>query len=212
MKVDETEQINPAHLEKWCKVSHAYLTGPLAELRSDGAGKETPRHPVPQIRGDRGKLLSWAHRALLHLLRRATQNEDNPLKALESGLYFHASLMAKYPAVPATILAWYAHTTDARIRSRIRGVIGHYENRLFGLINRAKQQGLVKSAVDAQAAASVLVGLIQGLALRMNAGICQPEMLLRQAATEFSGYLDGIRATAEPSFSTECLCQGTGMS
>lgn len=45
----------------------------------------------------------------------------------------------------------------------------------------------------------------------MNAGISQPEMLLREAATGFSGYLDGIRATAEP-FSTELLCQGTGMS
>lgn len=206
------DRFDPAHLEKWLNVSRTYLTGPLGESRSDDAVKGTTRHPAPQVRDDRSILLSWAHRALLHLLKRATQNEDNPLKALESGLYFHASLMAKYPAVPVTILAWYLRTTDTRIRSRIRGVIGHYENRLSRLINRAKQQGLVKSAVDAQVAASVLVGLIQGLALRMNAGICQPEMLLRQAATEFSGYLDGIRATAAPSFSTECLCHGTGMS
>lgn len=118
------------------------------------------------------------------------------MKALESGLYFHASLMAKYPSVPATILTWYLHTTDARIRSRIRGVIGHYENRLSRLINRAKQQGLVRSGVDAQAAACVLVGLIQGMALRMNAGPGRPEVLLREAVSEFSGYLDGIRASA----------------
>jgi hypothetical protein len=196
VNVAAADRFDPAHLEKWWKITRAYLAGPLAELRSDDAVKETTRHPVPQVRGDRSVLLSWAHRALLHLLRRATQIEDNPLKALESGLYFHASLMAKYPSVPATILAWYLHTTDTRIRSRIRGVIGHYENRLSRLINRAKQQGLVRSGVDAQAAASVLVGLIQGMVLRMNAGASRPEVHLQEAVTGFSGYLDGIRATA----------------
>jgi hypothetical protein len=207
----KTGRFDPAQVERWLEVSRAYLTAPLAELRPECAVEDRTHRLVPQIRGDRSVLLSWAHRALLHLLKRATQIEDNPLKALESGLYFHASLMAKYPSVPATIMAWYLHTPDTRIRLRIRGVIVQYENRLSRLINRAKQQGLVRSGVDAQAAANVLVGLIQGLALRMNAGICQPEMLLREAASVFSGYLDGICATAEP-FTTECLCQGTGMS
>lgn len=211
MNAAAADRFDPAHLEKWLNVSRAYLAWPLAELRSDDAVKATVYHTVPRARDNRSVLLSWAHRALLHLLKRATQNEDNPMKALESGLYFHASLMAKYPSVPATILAWYLRTPDTRIRSRIRGVIGQYENRLSRLIDRAKQQGLVKSAVDAQAAASVLVGLIQGLALRMNAGIGRPEMHLQEAVTEFSGYLDGIRATAEP-FSTKRLCQGMGVS
>lgn len=196
MNVDEAGRFNPEHLARWCKASRAYFAMPLTELRSDDAVQAIALHPVPQLRDDRGILLSWAHRALLHLLRRATQVENNPLKALESGLYFHVSLMAKYPSVPATILAWYLHTPDARIRSRIRGVIGHYENRLSRLINRAKQQGLVKSGVDAQAAACVLVGLIQGMVLRMNAGAGRPEVHLQEAVTGFSGYLDGIRATA----------------
>lgn len=198
MSVDEAGRFDPAHLDKWRKATHTYLAGPLAELRSDDAVEETARHTVPQVRGDRSVLLSWAHRALLHLLRRATQAEENPLKVLESGLYFHVSLMAKYPTVPLTILAWYAQTNDARVRLRIRGAIDHYEKRLSRLIDRAKQQGLVKSNVDARTAAGVLVGFIQGLALRMNVGISRPETLLREAATVFPAYLDGIRTPVAP--------------
>ena len=195
MNINETGRLDPEHLAQWRQATHEYLFAPLTGSRCTDATEETPRHPVAQGRGGRGVLLSWARRALLHLLKRAARGEENPLKALESGFYFHVALMAKHPSVPATILAWHAQTTDARIRSHIRSVIGHYEKRLSRLIGRAKQQGLVKPGVDAQTAAAVLVGLIQGLALRMSTGISQPEMLLRDAATVFPVYLDGILAT-----------------
>lgn len=197
MNVDESSRFDPKRLEKWLKVSCEYLFAPLAEAGSV-AVEEAWRHPVAPGRGEPGLLLSWTHRALSHLLRRSVRNEENPLRALESGFYFHVSLMAKHPSVPRTILAWYAQTGDPCVRARIRGVIGHYEKRLSRLIGRAKQQGLVKSSVDAPTAAGVLVGMIQGLALRMNAGICRPEMLLREAATALPVYLDGIRAFPVP--------------
>jgi hypothetical protein len=123
MNVDEADGFDPEHLEKWWKVSRAYLTGPFAELPPDDVAQAIVPHAVPPVCDNRSVLLSR-------------------------------------------------------------------------LINRAKQQGLVKSGVDAQAAACVLVGLIQGMALRMNAGPGRPEMLLREAVSEFSGYLDGIRASA----------------
>ncbi|MDP1651176.1 MAG: hypothetical protein Q8L56_00460 [Rhodocyclaceae bacterium] len=53
MNVDAAGRFDPAHLEKWRKVTRAYLAGPLAELRSDDAVKEATRHPVPQVRSDR---------------------------------------------------------------------------------------------------------------------------------------------------------------
>lgn len=207
MNVDGAGRFDPEHLDKWWKVTRAYLFAPLADSRREETNEEVSRQPTAQGRGDRSVLLSWAHRALSHIMRRAARGEENPLKALESGLYFHVSLMAKYPSVPGTILAWYAQTADSRVRLRIGDVIGHYENRLSRLIDRAKRQGLVKPGVDARTAAGVLVGLIQGLALRMHAGIGRPEMLLREAAAVFPAYLDGIRAVPAP-FSTEHVFPG----
>jgi hypothetical protein len=195
MNVNESGHFDPECLAKWLKVSREYLLAPPEESRCVATGEGPLRRQAAQDPGGRSRLLSWAQRALSHLLRRASRGEENPLKALESGLYFHVSLMAKYPSLPATILGWYLQTTDARVRARIGGVIGHYETRLSRLIARAKQQGLVKQGIDARAAAAVLVGLIQGLALRMNAGISRPETLMLEATSVFPAYLDGIRAS-----------------
>ena len=225
MRTDEANDCIPEHLAKWRKTTREYLLAPTESLgvggdpgagsrlpddkrfKPDTAGtvvwskeatEETLFHPVSQIRSSRSMLLSWAYRALLHLLRRATQHQENPLTALESAFYFHASFMAKHPSVPRMILAWYSQTRDARVRSRIQGAISHYESCLARQIGKAKQQGLVRPTIDAPTAAGVLVGLIQGLVLRMNAGLSRPETLLREAATVFPVYLDGIRATPAP--------------
>ncbi len=195
MSVNDANDFVPEHLARWRKVTCEYLFAPMT---GDASRIEpaTPAmlQPALQDRGSRSVLLSWAQRALLHLLRRATQSEENPLRALESAFYFQMSFMAKYPAVPRTLMAWYAQTGDSRVRTRIDGAIGHYESRLARLIGKAKQQGLVGAAIDAGTAASLLVGMIQGLALRMNAGLSRPETLLREATTAFPVYLDGIRS------------------
>ena len=195
MKNDESGRFDAEHLAKWRRDCREYLFAPRAATPGEAVAEAVTRHALAS---GRGALLSWALRALLHLTRRAAQEEENPLRALENGFYFHVSLMAKHPSVPVTILAWYAQTGDARVRSRIRSAIGHYQKRLSRLIGRAKLQGLVKPSVDAQAAAGVLVGLIQGLALRMLAGISRPEMLLREAAAVFPAYLAGIRVASAP--------------
>ncbi len=225
MNVDKADCFLPEHLAKWLKVTREYLFVPIGlpgasngpgavsllpngkRSRPDTAStvargaetaEETLSHPASQVRSTRAVLLSWAHRALLRLLRRATQHEENPLMALESAFYFHVSFMAKHPSVPRMILAWYSQTRDARVRSRIQGAIGHYESLLAQLVGKAKRQGLVKSTIDAQTAASVFVGMIQGLVLRMDADLSRPEMLLREAATAFPAYLDGIRDIPAP--------------
>lgn len=196
MNADDADRFLPEHLARWLKLTREYLVGPIG-LLSAGTNPEIVEkissHPASQVGGTRPVQLSWAYRALLHLLRRATQHEENPLTALENAFYFHVSFMAKHPSVPMMILAWYSQTKDARVRSRIQGAIGDYESRLARLIGKAKRLGLVRSTIDAKSAASVFVGMIQGLALRMSADLSRPEMLLREAATAFPVYLDGIR-------------------
>lgn len=220
MNIDDADHFLTEDLAKWLKVSREYLIGPMpganssrdtvsllkrfspslrsAPVRWTETAEEALPHPASQASSTRAVLLSWAFRALLHLLRRATRDEKVPLAALESAFYFHVSFMAKHPTVPGTIMAWYSQTRDVRVRARIEAAIGHYESRLARLIGKAKLQGLVRPAVDAQTAASVFVGMIQGLMLRVNADLIRPGMLLREAATAFPVYLDGICVTPAP--------------
>lgn len=223
MNGTEADRFLPEHLAKWLELAREYLgiqvesSGPSSNpgtvsLLPDGnrsspdtaspvvqraeMADETLLHPVSQVGSSKSVLLSWAYRALLHLLRRATRHQENPLAALETAFHFHVSFLAKHPSVPLMILAWHSQTGDARVRSRIQGAIAHYESRLARLIGKAKRQGLVMSTINAQAAAGAFVGMIQGLALRMRVDLGRPELLLREAAAEFPVYLDGIRNTS----------------
>lgn len=222
MSGSKADRFLPEHLAKWLQVTSEYLCVPI---RSPGASSDSGTdsrvldgkrssldraspvvrsaelvdgnfsHPASQG-SSKSVMLSWAYRALLHLLRRATRHQDNPLEALESTFYFHVSFLAKHPSVPTMILNWHSQTKDARVRSRIERVIAHYESRLARLIGKAKRQGLVRSVIDAQTAASIFVGMIQSLVLRMNADLSRSEKLLQEAATAFPIYLDGIRNTS----------------
>lgn len=194
MNDDQTSRLRPEHLAKWLQRSREYLFAPRADSGNVEMIESTTRHPVSQFHCSRSVLLSWAHQALAHALKRGAQGEENPLKALERGFYFQVSLMAKHPSVPLTLLAWYSQTADARVRSRIRSTIERHEKRLSRLIGLAQQQGLVRPNVDAQSAAAALVSLIQNLARGMSAGTRRPELLLRDAAAAFPVYLDGILA------------------
>ncbi len=71
-------------------------------------------------------------------------------------------------------------------------VIGHYESRLSRIIAAAKQQGRVRSEIDPQAAAGVVVGMIQSLALRMAINLRQRERLLHEAIQSFCLFRAGM--------------------
>ncbi|MFZ3175842.1 MAG: hypothetical protein WA146_13175, partial [Thiobacillus sp.] len=90
---------------------------------------------------------------------------------------------------------WLSQGSDIRIRRRIQMVIGHYETRLCRMIGQSKQQGLIRADIDPRTAAGIFIGMIQGLALRMNANLRQRELLLREAFEMFALYRAG-RASA----------------
>lgn len=203
MCADQANDFVPEHLEKWRTVTRDYLFSPSGTMPgtdNNGSGpseKEALPYPASRGRNSRAILLSWTYRALLHLLRRATQSEQNPLKVLENAFHLQVSFIAKYPSVPRRLLAWYARTGDVRVRSRIQSCITQYEARVSRLISQAKYQGLVSSNIDAQTAATLFVGMLQGMVLRTSASLSQPDMLLREASIAFPVYLNGIGVGAE---------------
>jgi len=195
---DGPHDIPAAHLAAWRRVTIAYLSAPGGTIPASALAEEALPHPVSRKRIGRGVLLSWAYRALLHLLGRAARLEESPLKTLESAFRLQVAFMAKHPAVPMKLLAWYAQTDDPRARRRIRQAIGRYESRISRLIQLAKQKGQVDSNIDVPTAAALFVGMVQGLVLRMNAGLSHPSRLPREATDAFAVYLRGIGDAGAP--------------
>jgi hypothetical protein len=188
----ESGAISAAHLAAWRSATIAYLAAPAAAAGAALEAEDAVSHPVSHRRIGRGVLLSWAVRALLHMLGRAARHEDNPLRVLESAFRFQVAFMAKHPAVPRRLLAWHAQTDDPHVRRRIRRAIGRFEGRIARLILLAGQRGQIAQGIDARTAAALFVGMIQGLALRMNAGFSHPSLLAREADNAFAVYLRGI--------------------
>lgn len=190
MNTGNTDKFEHAHLEQWLETTRHYLFADQESL-SDAAGK-TLLEPRLGSHGAQDRFISRARGSLLRLLKRTAQHDQNPLQELERAFYFQASFVSRHPDVPKRLLEWLSQGSDTRIRRRIQKVIGHYESRLCRMIAQAKRQGFIRADIDPYAAAGIFIGMIQSLALRLNANLRQRELLLREAFENFSLYRAGM--------------------
>lgn len=156
----------------------------------------TPKGVLPEpallSHGAQDHFLSRARGDLLRLVKRTAPQPQNPLQELEQAFHSQASFIAQHPDIPKRLLGWLSQSGDSRIRRRIQKVIDQYEARLCRMIGRAKTQGLIRDNIEPRTAASIFIGMIQGLALRMNADLCQRELMLREAFAGFAMYRAGM--------------------
>lgn len=182
-----------AYWEQWLETSRQYL---FADQETpDDAIEKALSMPEPGSRGAWERFISRARGRLLRPLRRTGRHDGNPLLDLERAFYSQVSFISRHPDVPRHLLGWLLQGGDNRLRRRIQMVIAHYESRLCRIIGRARHQGLIRGDIEPQDAASLFVGMIQRLALGMNAMNSDPrqrEFLLREAAREFAMYRSGL--------------------
>lgn len=179
-----------AYLEQWLKTTRRYLFAG-AEDRADAAAK-APIAARLDSQGARDRYLSRVRGSLLRRLSRMPNLDRNALQELEHAFRLQVAFIARHPDVPKRLLGWLSQGRGSRTGQRIRRVIGHYESRLSRIIAVAKQQGRVRSDVDPQAAAGIVVGMIQSLALRMTLNLRQRERLLHEAIQSFSLFRAGM--------------------
>lgn len=175
-----------AYLEQWMETSRLYLFSDLETLAD--ATEKTLSAPKLDSRGARERFISRVRGRLFRLLQQTGQGDGNPLQELEHAFHSQVSFISRHPDVPRHLLEWLLRSGDNRLRRRIQMVIARYESRLCRMIARAKHEGLIRDEIEPQTAASLFVGMIQSLALGMNASPCQQKLLLREAATVFALY------------------------
>lgn len=70
-------------------------------------------------------------------------------------------LPKKNPALPRLLL-----TTNPQLKRLTQEFLDGYETKLAGLLADARAPGVVRSDLDGEAAATLFIGIIQGLAIR----------------------------------------------
>ena len=135
--------------------------------------------------------IEWVHAQLLAALTQATQGAPTPLAGLQAVFDAHVAFVASHPGVPRLIFHELQQATDSAVKQEVRTLLQAYRKLLMSLLGAAAQRGQVAADLDREAAATLFVGIIQGLVMQsMLSG--KPGTLKAQADRVFAIYLRGI--------------------
>ncbi|WP_051338784.1 TetR/AcrR family transcriptional regulator [Sulfuricella denitrificans] len=137
--------------------------------------------------------INWVRRRLISVVEAAAARSENPLEALEGIFLAHISFVAKHPAIPRLVFSDYLLRRDSRLKQLIQETITGYESRIAGFLDQAKAAGLARPDLDEGSAATLFIGMIQGLVLQSNI-FSGRRSLLDEAKKVFPIYLNGIRS------------------
>ena len=216
MTLGNPGQFDPEHLKKWWEVTRSYLIAdPASALGAADRPHSTPRLMIcsqcdgceaaaqagdtaivgqewPRVNvashGGQSRFVSRVRGSLLHRVDKAGQYERNPLLELECAFQLQIAFIARHPKAPTRLLGWLLTDGNTRIGRRVQSVIDHYVSRLSRIIDRARHQGLVRADIEPLAAARLLVGVVQGLAIGTRASPDRRESLFEQADSAFAAF------------------------
>lgn len=135
-------------------------------------------------------VVHWVRARLLNVIDRAASQANDPLDAVTRIFFAHIAFAEKNPALPRLLL-----TTNPQLKRLTQELLDGYETKLAGLLAEAKTLGLVRSDLEAEAAAALLIALIQGLVTRVL--VLGPRKSLPDEAKRlFPIFLAGISAKA----------------
>ena len=138
--------------------------------------------------------MAWVRERLLAALEAAAQAEPSPLGALAAVFRAHVAFVVAHPGVPRLIFHELQRPADSPVKQEVRALLQRYRRLLLGLFDAAVQQGQAPATLDKDAAATLFVGIVQGLVMQsMLNG--KPVATKAEAERVFALYLRGIGET-----------------
>lgn len=136
--------------------------------------------------------MTWVHERLLAKLDEAARAQTSPLQALEAVFRAHVAFVAAHPGVPRIIFHELQQAADTPAKHEVRSLLQAYRQRLLRLFEAGIEAGELPAALDRPAAATLFVGIVQGLVMQsMLTG--RPAATKSQVDSVFVIYLRGIR-------------------
>ena len=112
--------------------------------------------------------MRWVRETLLQTLQTAVDDAVTPLDALSAMFRTHVEFVIAHPGVPRFIFHELQQPADSAAKSEVRAVLQGYRKLLVGQLNLSIQGKLVSPELDAEAAATSFIGLIQGLVMQLS--------------------------------------------
>jgi AcrR family transcriptional regulator len=138
-------------------------------------------------------VMEWVSERLLSRVDESVQAVSSPLAGLNAMFMAHIEFVAEHPGVPRILFGELQHADETAPKSIVQAFIRHYKERLHRLIEQGKTYGELDSHLDAESAAILFIGTIQGLVMQsLLAG--DVSLIRRDAPRVFAIYQRGIRS------------------
>jgi TetR/AcrR family transcriptional regulator len=137
-------------------------------------------------------VMVWVTEHLMRSLHEAAQQAPTPAEALRCVFDAHVRFVITHPGVPRVIFHELQQPEDSTIKQQVRGLMQSYRQLLIALLQSSVQRGEAAAGLDVSAAATLFMGIVQGLVMQsMLSG--QIANMSTQATRVFDLYLRGIR-------------------
>jgi AcrR family transcriptional regulator len=137
-------------------------------------------------------VMQWVRDHLMGVLGNAAAQGRDPLDALERMFFAHVEFISRHPAIPRVLMSEHLHRRSSALRRLVTEILLGYETKIDGLLADAQAQGLARADLDTHAAATLYIGMIQGLVLQTSI-LRDRRTLAAEAARTFPIFLQAIR-------------------
>ena len=111
-------------------------------------------------------VMVWVTDHLLRALNDAAEQSRSPLEALRGVFDAHVDFVVTHPGVPRVIFHELQQSQDSAVKQQVRGLMQGYRQLLLRLLGDAVRSGEADEGLDTVAAATLLIGIVQGLVMQ----------------------------------------------
>ena len=111
-------------------------------------------------------VMEWVADRLLSRIDRAAAGIESPLAAMQAMFMSHVDFVVEHPGVPRMMFGELQRAEASAAKQIAQTLIARYAERLRERIEQGKAAGEIAPEVDAQSAALLFIGSIQGLVMQ----------------------------------------------
>lgn len=111
-------------------------------------------------------VMEWVAERLLARMEMAARAASSPLAAIEAMFMANVEFVTEHPGVPRMLFGELQRAQQTAPKRMAQTLIRRYGERLQALLEQGKAYGELSGTLDTNAAATLLIGMVQGLVMQ----------------------------------------------
>lgn len=111
-------------------------------------------------------VMKWVSERLMARIEKAAEGIESPLETMQAMFMAHVTFVSEHPGAPRMMFGELQGARATPAKRLARAMLKKYAVRLNDLIEAGKMRGELRPDLDGEAAATLFIGTIQGLAMQ----------------------------------------------